>query len=379
MRNAAVTANVPLEPLREMMSALIRETQPPAAATQAASTTLNNAHMQVDNAQGERLLAEQQSIVTDNQNVERDRAIAASVTERLAQTFATPFQTVLSALSGVQSSMASAAAAQPAVQHVHHQPVTQNFHNDNRQVALVDARQALQQAVDARQVNIVDASQTYMQDNSDNRQVNIVDASQNFMQDNRQVTQAVVDSRQVNITENNINVAMTAFTINHREEILQFMQDNSVNYDVAVRILYNIHQTEQAGEGASGSGGGGGGGGGGPGGGRPPKAPPKAITQGQLALTQGTTNPGPPPPKNPAPKSKPKSISPLLPTGPPPKYGPASTSASSALTPYAKPKGQGEGRPKSQGAKAKGSAKAKPKGKAPAIALPNIMDESDVP
>ena len=205
MRNAAVTANVPLEPLRQMMTALIRETQPPAAATQAAASTLNNAHMQVDTAQGERLLAEQQSIVTDNQNVERDRAIAASVTDRLAQTFATPFQTVLSALSGVQSSMASAAAAQPTVQHVHHQPVTQNFHSDNRQVALVDARQALQQAVDARQVNV------------DGRQVNIVDAS---MQDNRQVTQAVVDSRQINITENNINVAMTAFTFNHREEIL---------------------------------------------------------------------------------------------------------------------------------------------------------------
>ena len=216
MRNAAVTANVPLEPLREMMTALIRETQPPAPATAAASSTLNNAHMQVDNAQGERLVAEQQSIVTDHQNVERDRAIAASVTERLGQTFATPFQTLLSAISGVQSSMVSAAAAQPAVQHVHHQPVTQNFHSDNRQVALVDARQALQQAVDARQVNIVDASQ-------DNRQVNIVDASQNFMQDNRQVTQAVVDNKQVNITENNINVAMTAFTINHREEIIQFM------------------------------------------------------------------------------------------------------------------------------------------------------------
>ena len=110
MRNAAVTANVPLEPLREMMTALIRETQPPAPATAAASSTLNNAHMQVDNAQGERLLAEQQSIVTDHQNVERDRAIAASVTERLGQTFATPFQTLLSAISGVQSSMVSAAA-----------------------------------------------------------------------------------------------------------------------------------------------------------------------------------------------------------------------------------------------------------------------------
>ena len=40
MRNAAVTANVPLEPLREMMTALIRETQPPAPATAAASSTL---------------------------------------------------------------------------------------------------------------------------------------------------------------------------------------------------------------------------------------------------------------------------------------------------------------------------------------------------
>ena len=90
MRNAAVTANVPLEPLRQMMTALIRETQPPAPATEAASSTLNNAHMQVDNAQGERLLAEQQSILTDNQNIERDRAVAASVTERLGQTFATP-------------------------------------------------------------------------------------------------------------------------------------------------------------------------------------------------------------------------------------------------------------------------------------------------
>ena len=98
MRNAAVTANVPLEPLREIMTALIRETQPPTPATGAASSALNNAHMQVDNAQGERLLAEQQSIVTDHQNIERDRAIAASVTERLGQTLATPFHSLMTAL-----------------------------------------------------------------------------------------------------------------------------------------------------------------------------------------------------------------------------------------------------------------------------------------
>jgi len=340
MRNAAVTANVPLEPLREMMTTLIRETRPPEPATQAASSSLNAAHMQVDSAQGDRLLAEQQAIANDQRLLEQGRAIAASVSQSLGQTFLTPIQTLMQQLAGVQTSMQSATAAQAPVQHVHHQPVTQHFHTDNRQVALVDARQALQQAVDGRQVNIVDASQNTM-----------VDASQNTFVDARQVNQMMQVDQEVNVMPINVTVAMTAFTINHRTEILQFMQDNSVTYDVAANILFNIYY----GDGTGVPGGGGGGPGPGPGG--PGGPPPKAITQGQLALT----NPGPPPGVNPAPKSKAKTAA-LPPAAPKPKgppaakYGPAtgSVSTTTAIAPYAKPKGAGKG-----GAKAKGSAKAK--------------------
>ena len=52
IRNAAITANVPLEPMRQMMAALLQEARPPAPAHEAASSSLNTAHMQVDNAQG---------------------------------------------------------------------------------------------------------------------------------------------------------------------------------------------------------------------------------------------------------------------------------------------------------------------------------------
>ena len=61
----------------------------------------------------------------------------------------TPFHDLMQAISTVQSNMASAAAAQPTVQHVHHHLATQKIRNDNRQVALADARQSLQQAIDA--------------------------------------------------------------------------------------------------------------------------------------------------------------------------------------------------------------------------------------
>ena len=327
MRNAAVTANVPLEPLREMMTSLIRETRPPAPATQAVSSSLNSAHMQVDTAERDRLLAEHQAIATDQRLLEQGRAIAASVSQSVGQTFLTPIQALMQQLSGVQTSMQSAASAQAPVQHVHHQPVTQHFHTDNRQVALVDARQALQQAIDGRQVNIVDASQN-------------IDA--------RQVNQTMQVDQEVNVMPINVTVAMTAFTSNHRTEILQFMQYNSVTYYVAANILFNIYY----GDGGGGPGGGGGGGGGpGPGG-----PPPKAITQGQLAITK----PGPPPGVNPAPKSNTKTAA--LPPVPPkanPKYGPSASSVSTttAIAPYAKPKAKGTGK---GGAKAKcGAAKAK--------------------
>ena len=40
MRNAPITANVPLEPMRQMMAALLQETRPPAPAHQAAAASL---------------------------------------------------------------------------------------------------------------------------------------------------------------------------------------------------------------------------------------------------------------------------------------------------------------------------------------------------
>ena len=73
------------------------------------------------------------------------QAVAAAVTQGLNQTFATPFQQLLQGLAAVHNTMQNAAQAQPIVHHSLSQPITQVFHNDNRQVALVDARQALQQ------------------------------------------------------------------------------------------------------------------------------------------------------------------------------------------------------------------------------------------
>ena len=113
--------------------------------------------------------------------------------------------------------MQNAAQAQPIVHHTHSQPVTQHFHNDNRQVALVDARQALQQVLqqDNRYVQLFQANQTNVAqvDASQNLQMAVdVDGSQN-------VLSMVQATQQVNVTPVQINVALTAFVVNHRLEI----------------------------------------------------------------------------------------------------------------------------------------------------------------
>ena len=173
MRNAAITANVPLEPMRQMMAALLQETRPPAPAHQAAAASLDTAHMQVDGAQGAQLMAEQQQLVTDQQLHQQAQTVAAAVAQCLNQTFATPIQDLLQGLAAVHNTMQTAAQSQAIVRHSHSQPITQHFHNDNRQVALVDARQALQQILqqDNRYVQLFQANQT---------NVAQVDASQNL-------------------------------------------------------------------------------------------------------------------------------------------------------------------------------------------------------
>ncbi|MDA8584382.1 hypothetical protein N9L68_09095 [bacterium] len=110
-------------------------------------------------------------------------------------------------LAGVQTSMQNAAAALAPVQHVHHQPVTQHFHTDGRQVALVDAMQAIQDVIDGRKVTIVNASHHVL-----------VDARQVTQQasDARQVTQMMQVYQEVNIMPIKIDVEMTAFTNIHR-------------------------------------------------------------------------------------------------------------------------------------------------------------------
>ena len=83
IRNAAITANVPLEPMRQMMAALLQEARPPAPAHEAASSSLNTAHMQVDNAQADQLMAQQQQILTDQQLQQQAQTIAGAVTQGL--------------------------------------------------------------------------------------------------------------------------------------------------------------------------------------------------------------------------------------------------------------------------------------------------------
>ncbi|MDA8582779.1 hypothetical protein N9L68_01070 [bacterium] len=134
--------------------------------------------MQFGRAQGDRLLADQHAIATDQHSLEQGRAVAASVTQKLGHMFLAPSHAPMQQIAGVQTSMQSAAAAQPPVQHVHRQPATQHLHTDHRQVALADARQALRHAIGGRQVNLADASQDVQ-----------VDA--------RQVTQQAIDARPV--------------------------------------------------------------------------------------------------------------------------------------------------------------------------------------
>ena len=105
MRNATATANVPLEPMRQMMAALLQEARPPAPAHQAAATSLNTAHMQVDNAQGDQLMGQHHQILTDQQLHQQAPTVAAAVTQGLNQTFATPFQDLLQGAAAVHNTM----------------------------------------------------------------------------------------------------------------------------------------------------------------------------------------------------------------------------------------------------------------------------------
>mgnify|MGYP003337913015 CR=1 FL=1 len=180
-------------------------------------------------------------------------AVAAAVTQGLNQTFATPFQDLLQGIAAVHNTMQNAAQAQPIVHHTHSQPVTQHFHNDNRQVALVDARQGLQQILqqDNRYVQLFQANQT---------NVAQVDASQNLQRMNVDASQNVLNmeqtAQQVNITPVQINVALTAFVVNHRQEINEYMQQNNVNFEVAVEHLFNVYHPDFFHQGGGGGGGG---------------------------------------------------------------------------------------------------------------------------